>query len=71
MHIIDILIIVAYLIVILGVGFYFFRKNKDIDEYFVGGRSLSSIHIGLSVVAPEVGGGVSIGRGGGGCVMGV
>lgn len=71
MHIIDLLIIVAYLIVILGVGFYFFRKNKDIDEYYVGGRNLSSLHIGLSVVATDVGGGFSIGLGGLGFVMGV
>jgi len=71
MHIIDLLIIVAYLIVILGVGFYFFRKNKDIDEYYVGGRNLSSLHIGLSVVATDVGGGFSIGLGGLGFIMGV
>lgn len=71
MHIIDLLIIAAYLIVILGVGFYFFRKNKDIDEYYVGGRSLSSFHIGLSVVATDVGGGFSIGLGGLGFIMGV
>ncbi|MEX2370497.1 MAG: sodium:solute symporter family protein [Bacteroidales bacterium] len=71
MHIIDLLIIIAYLLVILGVGFYFFSKNKDIDEYFVGGRKLSSIHIGLSVVATDVGGGFSIGLGGLGFVMGI
>jgi len=71
MHIIDILIIAVYLLVILGVGFYFFRKNKDIDEYFVGGRKLSSLHIGLSVVATDVGGGFSIGLGGLGFIMGV
>ncbi len=71
MHIIDILIICLYLMVILGVGFYFFKKNKDIDEYFVGGRKMSSLHIGLSVVATDVGGGFSIGLGGLGFVMGV
>lgn len=71
MHIIDILIIVLYLVAILGVGFYFFRKNEDIDAYFVGGRKMSSLHIGLSVVATDVGGGFSIGLGGLGFVMGV
>ncbi len=71
MHVLDVLIIILYLIVILGVGFYFFRKNKDIDEYYVGGRRLSSLHIGLSVVATDVGGGFSIGLGGLGFVMGV
>jgi solute:Na+ symporter, SSS family len=71
MHIIDLLIITTYLLVILGVGFYFYRRNKNIDEYFVGGRRLSSFHIGLSVVATDVGGGFSIGLGGLGFIMGV
>ncbi|MCF8224337.1 MAG: sodium:solute symporter family protein [Bacteroidales bacterium] len=71
MHIIDLLIIALYLTVILWVGFHFYRKNKDIDEYYVGGRNLSSLHIGLSVVATDVGGGFSIGLGGLGFVMGV
>lgn len=71
MHFIDLIIIAAYLLTILGVGFYFFRQNKDIDEYFVGGRKLGSFHIGLSVVATDVGGGFSIGLGGLGFVMGI
>ncbi len=71
MHIIDILIIALYLTVILSVGFYFYRRNKNIDEYYVGGRRMSSLHIGLSVVATDVGGGFSIGLGGLGFIMGV
>jgi solute:Na+ symporter, SSS family len=71
MHWIDVVIIGVYLTVILGVGFYFFRKNEDIEAYYVGGRKLSSLHIGLSVVATDVGGGFSIGLGGLGFVMGV
>jgi SSS family solute:Na+ symporter len=70
-HPIDLIIIILYLLVILGVGFYFLRRNKNVDEYFVGGRNLSSVHIGLSVVATDVGGGFSIGLGGLGFVMGV
>lgn len=70
-HPLDLVIIFVYLLVILGVGAYFLRRNKNIDEYFVGGRSLSSLHIGLSVVATDVGGGFSIGLGGLGFVMGV
>ncbi|MEX0982637.1 MAG: sodium:solute symporter family protein [Bacteroidales bacterium] len=71
MHVIDILIIGLYLTVILGVGFYFYRRNKNTDEYYVGGRRMSSLHIGLSVVATDVGGGFSIGLGGLGFIMGV
>ena len=47
------------------------RKNSSTDDYYVGGRKLSSIHIGLSVVATDVGGGFSIGLGGLGFAMGL
>ncbi len=55
----------------LGVGFFFMRRNKDMDDYYVGGRGMSSIHIGLSVVATDVGGGFSIGLGGLGFAIGI
>lgn len=55
----------------LGVGFYFMRRNKNIDDYYVGGRMMSSWHIGLSVVATDVGGGFSIGLGGLGFAIGL
>ena len=71
MHIIDISIFTVYLIAMLGVGFYFMRKNKSTDDYYVGGRKLNSLHIGLSVVATDVGGGFSIGLGGLGFTMGL
>lgn len=60
-----------YLTAMLGVGFYFMRKNSSTDDYYVGGRKLSSLHIGLSVVATDVGGGFSIGLGGLGFTMGL
>ncbi len=71
MHIIDLAIFCTYLIAMLGVGFYFMRKNSSTDDYFVGGRKLNSLHIGLSVVATDVGGGFSIGLGGLGFTMGL
>ncbi|MCF8378231.1 MAG: sodium:solute symporter family protein [Bacteroidales bacterium] len=55
----------------LGVGFYYYRKNKTEEDYYVGGRSMTKWHIGLSVVATDVGGGFSIGLGGLGFVMGL
>ena len=64
MHLIDIVIFSVYMLVMLGIGFYFNRKNEDLEDYFVGGRKMTSIHIGLSVVATDVGGGFSIGLGG-------
>ncbi|MDF1558891.1 MAG: sodium:solute symporter family protein [Bacteroidales bacterium] len=71
MHWIDLTIFVVYLLAMLGVGFFFLRKNKSTDDYYVGGRKMNSLHIGLSVVATDVGGGFSIGLGGLGFVMGL
>lgn len=70
-HIVDLSIFIVYLIFMLGVGFYFLRNNKSKEDYFVGGRSMSAGHIGLSVVATDVGGGFSIGLGGLGFAMGL
>lgn len=68
---IDVVIFLSYLLAMLGVGFYFMNKNKTKEDYFVGGRSMSAGHVGLSVVATDVGGGFSIGLGGLGFVMGL
>lgn len=71
MSAIDLIIFAVYLLTMLGVGFFFMRKNKTIDDYYVGGRNLGSLHVGLSVVATDVGGGFSIGLGGLGFLMGL
>jgi SSS family solute:Na+ symporter len=71
MHLIDFLILGTYFIGMLGVGLYFQRRQSGLDEYFVGGRRMGAGHIGLSVVATDVGGGFSIGLGGLGFVMGL
>ena len=71
MHAIDLEILFAYMAVLLGIGFYFLRKNSNTEDFFVSNRNMSSWHIGLSVVATDVGGGFSIGLGGLGFVMGL
>lgn len=55
----------------LGIGYYFMRKNKTVEDFYVGGRSLGKWHVGLSVVATDVGGGFSIGLGGLGFMIGL
>lgn len=70
-HFIDLTIFVVYLVIMLGIGFYFMKRNKSEEDYYVGGRSMSAGHIGLSVVATDVGGGFSIGLGGLGFMMGL
>jgi SSS family solute:Na+ symporter len=59
------------MVAMLGVGFYFYRKNTSSEDFYVSGRNMSSWHIGLSVVATDVGGGFSIGLGGLGFTMGI
>lgn len=71
MHIIDGTIFFLYLLAMLGVGVYFWKKNQGLSDYFVGGRKMTATHIGLSVVATDVGGGFSIGLGGLGFSMGL
>ena len=71
MSYIDITIFVLYILVVLSIGFYFHRRNKDSNDYFTGGNSMGSWHVGLSVVATDVGGGFSIGLGGLGFAMGL
>lgn len=71
MHFIDLIIFLVYFLIILGVGAYFYKKNTSRDDYYVGGRNMTPSHIGLSIVATDVGGGFSIGLGGLGFIMGI
>ena len=56
---------------VLSIGVYHFRRNKDTEDYYVGSRSIKAHHVGLSIVATDVGGGFSIGLGGVGFAMGL
>jgi len=56
---------------VLAIGFYHFLKNKSSEDYYVGSRSIKASHVGLSIVATDVGGGFSIGLGGVGFMMGL
>jgi solute:Na+ symporter, SSS family len=71
MHWLDLTLLGAYFLFVLSVGLYFFRRQRRVDEYFVGDRGMGAGHIGLSVVATDVGGGFSIGLGGLGFAMGL
>src|SRR5690554_4154055 len=71
MNWIDTIIFIVYFFIMLSVGFYFSRKNKSEKDYFIGGGKMKSGHVGLSVVATDVGGGFSIGLGGVGFTMGL
>ncbi len=71
MNFIDYLIFAIYMLCVLAVGVYHFRKNKSTEDYYVGSRNIKASHVGLSIVATDVGGGFSIGLGGVGFMMGL
>ena len=49
LHVVDILIICAYLIVIVLIGLFLKKKAaKNMDSYFLGGKSLPFYMLGLS-----------------------
>ena len=71
MTFLDNTIFVLYMAGVMAVGVYHYRQNKNLDDYYVGSRSLGWSHVGMSVVATDVGGGFSIGLGGLGFAMGL
>ncbi|MEA3391508.1 MAG: sodium:solute symporter family protein [Candidatus Marinimicrobia bacterium] len=71
MHWIDYVIFTIYMVGVLSIGVYYFRKNKHSEDYYVGNRELKATHVGLSIVATDVGGGFTIGLGGVGFLMGL
>ena len=51
MSAVDIAVIVAYLLGMAGMGFYFMRRNKDADAYFKAGGKLPWWVVSLSIYA--------------------
>lgn len=71
MHYLDVAVFLLYMVGILGIGWFFMNRNKGDEDYFLAGRDMSWPHVGLSVVATDVGGGFSIGLGGLGFILGI
>ena len=53
MNILDYSIIGFYLLLFLGIG-YFFRENNSSKDYFLGGRSIGWIPLSLSTMATQL-----------------
>ncbi len=53
-RLLDILAIAIYLGGMAGIGIYFSRKNKNTEEYFVGGRSFPGWVLGLSMLSTAI-----------------
>jgi sodium/proline symporter len=45
-----------YFLILLGIGFYFYRKSKNIEDYLLGGRGLGSWVTALSAQASDMSG---------------
>jgi len=47
----DWTLIVIYVLVMLGIGFYFYKRQKSSEDYLVGGRQINSFVSGISLFA--------------------
>jgi len=47
---------VAYFILLLGIGFYFYRRNESIEEYLLGGRGMGAWVTAFSAQASDMSG---------------
>jgi len=54
MHPIDGIVVVIYLIAMLGLGFFFARRSKSTQDYFVASRSYKGWVIGVSMMSTTI-----------------
>jgi len=47
---------IAYFVLLLGIGFYFYRRNESIEEYLLGGRGMGAWVTALSAQASDMSG---------------
>jgi SSS family solute:Na+ symporter len=59
--IMDLVIIVLYFAIIIAIGVYFSRRNKDVSEYALGGRSIPWWAVLASILAAEISAGTFFG----------
>ncbi len=50
----DVVALVLYLLGMAAMGVYFARRNKNTEEYFVGGRSLPGWAVGISMLGTGI-----------------
>jgi Na+/proline symporter len=54
MHWIDYGLIFGYLALMLGIGFYFLKRQTTLDEYFVGDRKMGAASVTVALAVPTV-----------------
>src|SRR5260221_3023237 len=50
----DLTIIAVYFLIVFGIGFYFSRKERTSEEYFLAGRDIGWFFIGASLFASNI-----------------
>lgn len=69
---IDALVLVAYLVIVLSLGFYYSRRNdENFSEYFLAGRNIGWLTVGLSIFATNISSEHFIGLAGSGSMRGL
>jgi SSS family transporter len=53
-HLIDYITLIAYLLLIVWLGYYFSKKNKSSKDFFLGGQKIPFWAAGLSMMAAQV-----------------
>jgi solute:Na+ symporter, SSS family len=67
----DLAIIAAYAVMILGIGFYVGRKKKDSDDFFLAGRGMIWPLVGFALIAANFSGTQYLGLAGAGFDQGI
>lgn len=67
----DLIIIILYFVGMVLLGFYAQRKQKNVDDYFVGGRSMNSLQLAALWMAGWIGGSSVIGTSSNAYSMGI
>ena len=71
MHILDQIILIAYFLVVFGIGAYFFRRARTSQSYFLADRSVGWIAVGASLFASNISSEHFIGLAGSGASSGL
>ena len=58
---VHVVVLICYLIAMLAIGFYFYRKNKSQSDYFLGGRNLNVFVTSMSAEASDMSGWLMMG----------
>ena len=61
MNPIDWIIIIAFLSLLVGLGFRFSRRNRDMEDYFLGGRSMPTWMVALAATGTSISAGTFVG----------